>query len=283
MIELDLSMAELNDIHGFLGIAGSFDNIAPLHHQKLLQREIFATTASRLHLIWFDRIIFIKPLPNCCMNADYFKTTISANAEVYALASGFLRSYSHLITSSLDLEIAKEVYLISKDVTWENWHALRRSVLEALPSDTVDNFITEKRMNKRWRYGELRLGRLNIIYRATGRGLTYFTIHREYGTYFNQYFHIFITVFAFIAIILSAMQIIVAISNKPAVLDRISYNFSLAFLLLVVICLGYVLLVFLAMFLYNTILTAAIHAKNRVLHTSSSYPQPQPKSTYVSV
>ncbi|RDW57278.1 hypothetical protein BP5796_12728 [Coleophoma crateriformis] len=269
-IQEELSMNDLNEIHGWLGIAGSFDNISPLHHQKVLQRQIFATTKSRLHLIWFGRIIFIKPLPDCLINANYFTSTISTDSQAYALASGFLRSYCYLIASSLDLALAKDLYLISKDVTWDKWHALRSLVLARLPKEIVHSLIKDNQMNERWRYGELRLERLNIIYRCTGRGLTYFTIHREYGTYFNQYFNIFITVFGFLAIILTAMQIIVAIQDKPAKLDTISYRFSIASLLMVVICLGYVFLVFLAMFFYNAIVTLVTHMKNKVLSRGKS-------------
>ncbi|RDW63419.1 hypothetical protein BP6252_10964 [Coleophoma cylindrospora] len=258
-IREELSMKDLNDIHGWLWIAGNFDNISPLHHQKLLQRQIFATTKSRLHLIWFGRIIFIKPLPDCLINANYFTSTISTNRQAYALASGFLRSYCYLIASSLDLALAKDLYLISKDVTWDKWHALRALVLARLPKEVIHSLINDEQMDKRWRYGELRLERLNIIYRCTGRGLTYFTIHREYSTYFNQYFNIFITVFGFLAIILTAMQIIVAIQDKPATLNTISYRFSIASLLVVAICLGYVFLVFLSMFFYNTILAFVTH------------------------
>ena len=41
--------------------------------------------------------------------------------------------------------------------------------------------------NKRYENGEPRLRRLNVIYQLTGRGLTCFTVHRTYKTYFAQY------------------------------------------------------------------------------------------------
>jgi hypothetical protein len=61
------------------------------------------------------------------------------------------------------------------------------------------------------------------------------------------------------------MQIIVSIQDKPALLNEISYGFSIASLILVVICFTYIFLVFLAMAFYNAIRTAVIHFKDKVL------------------
>ena len=231
-------MHDLNEIHGWLGIAGSFDNISPLHHQKLLQREILPTAASRLHLIWFGRTIFIKPLPDCSVNEEFFTNTVCANPEVYALVSGFLRSYCYLITCNVDLEMAKDLHLISREVTWKRWHVVRTSVIDSLPKDVIDSMIESDQMNKRWRYGELRLARLNWIYQFTGRGVVYFTSHREYGTYFSDYFKTFITVFAFLTTILSAMQVIVSVNEKPSELNTICHRFAVGALVLVAVCFG---------------------------------------------
>ncbi len=48
--ELDLS--RLNIIHGWLWRAGLPEKVQPLHHQKLLQREIVLTERVDLHLVW---------------------------------------------------------------------------------------------------------------------------------------------------------------------------------------------------------------------------------------
>lgn len=220
-------------------MAGSHGNINSLHHQRVLLRNIIPSELPRLHLVWFDRTIYIKPLPDCLLDAS---SDSHRNPDPSGLAVGFLRSYCSLIQSPVDLAVAKESNLISRDVTWDQWVKFREKTLSE----------TEKsHFNKRYQYGELRLSRLDIIYRFTGRGLTYFTVHRNYSTYFAQYFSLFATVFAFVAVILAAMQVLVGIRDTPAALATTSYKFSVAVLVGVCFCFGYIFVVFLFMFLYN--------------------------------
>lgn len=236
---LDFSMTDLNDIHQHLWLAGSLGNVNTLHYQHVLLRNIVPSELPRLHLVWFDRTIYIKPLPDRHLN---FSGYPDKGTDLDGLVVGFLRSYCRLIRYPVDLAIAKKSNLISKDVTWEQWAAHRRKIL----------FETENsHFNKRYEYGELRLNRLDIIYRLTGRGLTYFTVHRNYVSYFSQYISLFATVFAFVAIILTAMQVLVTIPNISERLITTSYRFSVAVLVGVCVCFGYILIVFLFMFLYN--------------------------------
>lgn len=58
----EFSQEKLNEIHRHLWSAGSKMNISPLHHQKVLLRKIILSERSDLHLVWFDRIIYIQPL-----------------------------------------------------------------------------------------------------------------------------------------------------------------------------------------------------------------------------
>lgn len=240
-------MTDLNDIHRHLWIAGSYGNINTLHHQRVLLRNIIPSELPRLHLVWFDRTIYVKPLPDYLLNSESYsyKGTDPSGSIV-----GFLRSYCSLIQFPVDLAIAKESNLISKDATWEQWVTVRTKIL---------NQTKDSHTNRRYKYGELRLNRLDIIYRLTGRGLTYFTVHREYKTYFTQYFALFATVFGFLAIVLTAMQVLVAIQDTPKTLVITSYRFSVAVLVAVCLCFGYVLLVFLFMFLYNLVATRVAH------------------------
>ncbi|KAM0795626.1 hypothetical protein BDR22DRAFT_870394 [Usnea florida] len=202
-LDADFSTTDLNDIHSHLWIAGSKGNISPLHHQRVLLRKIIPSEQARLHLVWFDRIIYVKPLPENFLEINRYPDS-SFDSSGFLL--GFLSSYRSLISNPIDLVIAKKSLLISEDVTWEQWVAFRDAIIHK----TKDYHI-----NKRYGYGELRLNRLDIIYRLTGRGLTYFTVHRNYKTYFAQYFSLFVTVFAFAAVILAAMQVLVAIEDIP--------------------------------------------------------------------
>ena len=243
----DFSTTDLNDIHSHLWIAGSHGNISPLHHQQVLLRTIIPSELARLHLIWFDRIIYVKPLPDYLLDITHYPDT---SFDLSGSLTGFLRSYCSLICYPIDLAIAKNSYLISKDVTWEQWDRFR---------DTTILRTENRHINRRYEYGELRLNRLDIIYRLTGRGLTYFTIHRNYKTYFTQYFALFVTVFAFVAVILAAMQVLVSIKDIPEAVVVTSYRFAVAVLVGVCSCFGYVASVFLFMFLYNFFLAWGAH------------------------
>lgn len=246
----DLSMEKLNAIHNHLWVAGSYGNISPLHHQRVILRDIIPSELAQLHLVWFDRKIYIKPLPDCLiMNSRY----LSQDFDYTGVVAGFLRSYCSLIQYPVDLVIAKESNLISKDVSWEQWATFR---------DTALTKTGDLHINKRYEYGELRLNRLDIIYRFTGRGLTYFTVHRTYKTYFVQYFSTFATVFAFVAIVLTAMQVLVTLEGIPKRVATTSYRFSVAVLIGVCLCFGSILFMFVSMVVYNLILTRLAHRRD---------------------
>lgn len=242
----EFSMTDLNAIHQHLWMVGSIGNINPFHHQRVLLRAIIPCESSRLHLVWFDRTIYIKPLPEYLLNVKYYTDVICNDVELYGLIVGFLRSYCGLIQSPLDLAIAQEIYLVPKEVTWQQWAGFRQAVMVRTKAADV---------NKRFLYGELRLHRLDLIYRFTGRGLVYFTVHRAYETYFREYFTVFATAFGFVAVILTAMQVLVAIDPIPKALLTVCFRFSVAVLVLICVCFGYIGLVFLSLFLYNYIVT----------------------------
>ena len=198
------------------------------------------------------RIIFIKPLSDCPVKATFLKDIICHDKDLYGLATGFLYSYCRLIESPLDLALAQKLKLLNENITWERWYSVTTAVIPKIRLEDV---------NKRWRYGQLRLGQINLIWKAIDHGLAYFTTHKEYATYFNQYFKFFITVFACLAIILQAMQIIVAIKEKSGRWDTICYGFSLATLIAVVASLAYVLLMFFFLVIYNAVITMMAHNK----------------------
>lgn len=246
----DFSMKDLNDIHQHLWMVGSRDNISPLHHQRVLLRTIIPSERSRLHLVWFNRTIYIKPLPDYLLNAQYYADVVCDNEDLYKLIVAFLRSYCSLIQFPTDLEIARDIYLLSKNVTWEQWADFRQAVLNKTNSHDI---------NSRFQYGELRLHRLDLIYRFTGRGITYFTVHRTYTTYLQEYFTLFAAAFGFVAVILTAMQVLVSIDPVPPALLTVCYRFSVTVLVLICVCFGYVGSIFLSLFLYNYIVTLFAH------------------------
>jgi hypothetical protein len=131
-------------------------HISPLHHQKVRGREIVITEQPGLHLVWYYDRVFNKPLPSYLTNYAFWKHYLSRNdsdtAALRKAALGYLRSYYHLIRHQSDFDMAMEKKLIHPK--WEFHELLNflknfRSVVEEV--------------SPRFRYGELRLSRLNFI------------------------------------------------------------------------------------------------------------------------
>lgn len=69
-----------------------------------------------------------------------------------------LFSYTALVTHESDFEIAQEKRLLPKEVTWTVWITF----VKELDTESIYGKIDD-----RFKYGELRLSRLNKIYRFT--------------------------------------------------------------------------------------------------------------------
>ena len=243
----EYSQQKLNDIHSHLWSAGSKGNISALHHQKVLCREVVLSERSDLHLVWFDRIIYIQPLPISFLNHNFIQVVVLPNASLYGNVLGFLYSYTMLIRHASDLSLAHELGLISKKVEWNSWRQFRTAFLVNISSGRIPMTL----MNKRFEYGELRLARLNYIYRLSFRGAKYFTMHREYTTYFRDYTAAGITLFAFVTVALTAMQVVVGMNGVSQALIETSYRFSIVVLFVVAIFSIVVLSIFIILAISN--------------------------------
>ena len=51
-------------------------HIRPLHKQGIMGRRIFVTEEPRLHLVWIDDRIFIKPLPIYLLSAAFWQAVL---------------------------------------------------------------------------------------------------------------------------------------------------------------------------------------------------------------
>ena len=236
------SMKELNEIHEHLWFAGRRGHLETIHHHKVLLRTIIPSMLAKLHLVWFHRVIYIMPLPDYMLNASFYSDLICKDPDLYGDIIGFLRSYCLLIQFPIDLTIAKESHLIPDELTWKQWYTLRQTILRETEASAI---------NKRYEYGELRLHRLDLINRLTCRKLTFFTVHREYQSYFADYLAVFATVFAFVATILTAMQNVINIQDVPATLTTTCYRFSIAVLVGICACFGYIGMIFIVLYTYN--------------------------------
>lgn len=165
-LDKELEVSRLNEIDDWLHWAGRYNNIRPLHRQKLLGREIVITEKTDLHLIWYDNRIFVKPLPAFLLNFEFFEKELCEPVELYKYANGLLWSYTKLIQNESDFRIAKDSQLLpSRDISWKDWTQFFGEV-----EIQLNQRGPKDRRNKRYHFGELRLNRVNFIYRFLRRG-----------------------------------------------------------------------------------------------------------------
>ena len=230
-LEKDLCTRDLNIMspHLWLMATRSSKNVSPLHHQKVKGRHIILTEDPRLHLLWIDDRIFIKPLPPYLLSYEFCerylfpepwptpnlsqKPPLSSAAvypewnarkeELSRSALGFLRSYFYLIKCSSDLEIALSHRLLPPDVTFETFCQFSSRFAA----------ITDDGVAPRYHYGELRLGRLNLWCKLLLQRWHYETVYRQYGQYFQRFYGPLLFTFAFFSVALSTLQVELAVES----------------------------------------------------------------------
>lgn len=251
-IELDLS--RLNAVHSHLWLAGLTRPARPLHRQELIGREIVITEQADLHLVWYKSRMFIKPLPSFLLHYDSW-VDIVHRRDIYQYACGLLHSYTWLISRKSDLRIAHQIGLLSEEVTWERWTAFIDDFLEH-----VDGGYPQI-VNPRYLYGELRLTRLNYIFRLLSvrqRSIrafkaAFFQFPDWYTSFLNDNFGWLVVVFGYIAIVLNAMQVGLGTTRlgHNDLFQNVSYGFSVFAITMPVIVVGSVVAASLVATLYN--------------------------------
>lgn len=249
-----LHEADLQAMHSWLWYAGRKGNISPLHHQTVLRREVVLTETARLHLVWCPKIIYFQRLSNELLSRDYFAEMICDDRETYEAATGFLLTYARLIEYPSDLAIARRAGLVNDILSWDSWQKFRTDVLHTL---------AVRKVHDRYEYGELRLGRLNSIYRLKGFGLTYFNVYRDYLSYFGENYTGLVALFALVSVALSAMQVMMGIEGIPAVVMAISYRFAIATLFALAVSCALLLVFFVGFCAWNWSLIYSRHQSSR--------------------
>lgn len=252
----DLSQKKINNIHKHLWWVGRQGNIRPLHHQKAMFREIVITERCHLHMVWFENVIFLKPLPEYLLDRAWFENKICPKSELYELACGFLYSYSRLIVHRSDHHIAIEEGLLPDYMDWVRWCRFSKEIREGVDFCMV---------NKRYRYGELRLKRLNHVYRFCKfqvRG--FYSLDRGYNSFFRRNFGWMVGLFAFLTIILTGMQVVLATGQGQAaghgLFEEVSYVFGVVSIIIPVVGTGTALALFFVLFWWNFVKTL-LHRK----------------------
>ncbi|KAK0639839.1 hypothetical protein B0T16DRAFT_295705, partial [Cercophora newfieldiana] len=180
----------LDDLHDVLWLVGrkSSQHIEPLHRHRQRGRSIVATDDPNLHLVWRHDKVFVKQLPECLLRHQIWQPylsdehpgshppPLSSNRQSSASAAvpgssqwcrgamrGFLRSYALLVRSPLDLQIAIDAMLLPPTASGIGWTEWSRIIdpFRHVPDD-------DDSVSPRYRFGQLRLSRLNWAVRLFG-------------------------------------------------------------------------------------------------------------------
>jgi hypothetical protein len=235
-LDQELDVTRLTRYYDYLWLAGRPIPPRSLTYQKAAGREITISEQMDMHLLWEPGKIFIKPIPryllsthfwdaflvckssdNCvCFQGRQLKqetwtdefdqhnrnksqpSLTCARFALFQTALGFLLSYAALIPYESDFQLAQKEYLLPSTVRWADWRLFSQQLIEH----------SSKSFGKRFRFGELRLGRLNSIYRLLCLDIRGY--HIEYQTYpqsVRAYLRPIVTYTFIIGLILAAMQV----------------------------------------------------------------------------
>ncbi|KAF3159814.1 hypothetical protein TWF225_001437 [Orbilia oligospora] len=252
-IKKELNFSRFHKISTSLFWAGLPGNVSALNRHISLRRQILATEQTDLHLVWGGGAVYIKPLPPFLLNRNFFIEAI-APSEVHSAARWMLLSYAKLIRYPSDLLVARQSGLLSgleieQEISWPAWVAFASEILEKI---CVEEF------EGRFWYGDLRLDRLNIIFRfRLGVLRGFFLSYDKYGSFFSTNFKWVAISFLYISVVLSAMQVGLAgmefeqsedIQRDMAI---ISFWFAVFCMILVLFVLFLLGVIFLGLFVWN--------------------------------
>lgn len=226
-LSTELSTPLLDELYTHLWFVAkkSGHHIDALHTQKVKGRSIIPNEDPRLHLVWTRNKIYIKPVPLCLLNHEFWVRYLQSqkrailensssapriegpNSLVFgsSIAMGFMRSYAFLVKSPLDFAIAKESYLIPSGIDWIEW------------SIFINHFrVEDESVAKRYHYGQLRLSRLNWAVRIfrpknTLARLFYENSYWSTSDFMERAIFPLVFLFASVSIALSSMQVALAV------------------------------------------------------------------------
>ena len=252
-LESDLCSKDLEQLAPRLWWMSKQDsgNISPIHRQRVKKRQIIITEDPKLHLVWIDDRIFIKPLPDYLLSYTFWKHFLVDNStsipgerrridHITKSALGFLRTYFYLIRHQSDFRMAKDssLCLVPAHVSWKQFCAFSAEF----------GCIKDCDVSGRYAYGEIRLTRLNLYAKVLLRKWYFQRVESQYRSYFAQFYGPFLFVFGILSVILSAMQVELGVEQVNSVMPlsafrHASRGFSIACIIsLICLSLGLFLL-----------------------------------------
>ena len=254
----DLNVDNLNKVHKHLWFAGLPHCARALHHQLMIGRKVVITERADLHLLWRDDRLFLKPLPDYLLSYNIWEGSLLKEQCLSENAKGFLLSYIWLVRRKSDFLIAQRENLVSKDLAWEQWTAFSTAIFPNINPSGLQG------ISPRYLYGELRLGRLNLIYRLCHNTRNFKTFiygylegYQAYSSFIVQNFAWVLTAIVYVTIVLTAMQVGLATTElRDSVLfNRASYGFTVFSLVAPLVIMLVALFVLLILIIFNLIYT----------------------------
>jgi hypothetical protein len=258
-LENELSVERLNSIHPSLWKAGRPMPARHLGYQLVLSRDIVLTEEMSLHMVWRSTKIYIKPLPKFLLVPDFWAANLADQRadtpEIARLrqrldecARGFIYSYCSLLAYESDFDLAKNLRLLPQNIKWTDWREWAAEVLANCPYDAL---------NPRFWYGELRLGRLNKIYRYEKgqllRGYSRVGSSSTYSELLRDNFGILAAILGYVVIVLTAMQVGLATSHlgSSSAFQDVSWGFAVFSIAAPLAAVAVILMVLFVLFVRN--------------------------------
>src|ERR1700728_4071900 len=75
-LEQELNLERLNNVHGYLWLAGRPMPPRPLHYQRAASRETVVVEQMDLHLLWEPSKMYLKPIPRYLLDYDFWNENL---------------------------------------------------------------------------------------------------------------------------------------------------------------------------------------------------------------
>ncbi|KAL2834673.1 hypothetical protein BJY01DRAFT_252950 [Aspergillus pseudoustus] len=216
-LQREVVCVTMEEMYGYLAFVGrkSGDHIDPLHVHLLKGRTRKNVEDPGLHLVWYYNDLYIKPLPHCLLNFCFWRTHSVAlppqtpeQASLYAAAIGFVRSYAFLIHHKSDFYIAQKKHIVPEKVSYSEFQRYIH------PFSKIHN----NQVTPRWKFGQLRLTRLNWAIRLAQpesrkgkgflQGMFYLQVYWQTGQFLSELVAPILFIYASLSLSLSAMSLI---------------------------------------------------------------------------
>lgn len=112
----ELETPILDAIYQYLCLTGLPRNARPLHRQILMGRHIVVTEDPNEHLVWYEKEMFLKPLPDSLLSNGCWETYICSDESLYRSACGLMLLFVWLVGHRSDFQLTKEPRLLSEGI-----------------------------------------------------------------------------------------------------------------------------------------------------------------------